>query len=382
MSATIISVGGATPKFVSFADFFDGETAARHRVEIEIRQVDDGEALMIKPPERADISWPLDKVRRRPDQAADDVLVLSLAGNDQARLYVTDDEARFVLGARCRKLSRRDPARKRGRLLAWALGAVISVAAIIFVLVPILANQLAELLPPAGEKALGDATFEQIRTALADNELVPLAQCSAPAGQRAIDSVVTRLTRGIDLPYQVSATVLDHSMVNAFALPGGRVVMFRGLIDAAESPDEVAAVMAHEIGHVVNRDPVRGALRSAGSIGVLGLLLGDFAGGTVVLFLINRLIDASYSQEAEASADSFAHQTLADSGIHPSALATMFERLLKKDGDADGIAAHFQAHPKLGDRIAAARAADLVLAANSPPVLDESEWQALQNICR
>lgn len=67
-------------------------------------------------------------------------------------------------------------------------------------------------------------------------------------------------------------------------MPGGLIILFRGLIDAAESSDEVAAVYAHELGHVVARDPTRIALRSAGSIGVLGLLLGDFAGGAVVLF--------------------------------------------------------------------------------------------------
>ena len=84
--------------------------------------------------------------------------------------------------------------------------------------------------------------------------------------------------------------------------PGGRLVFFRGLLEEAENPDEVAAVLAHEIGHVVYRDPTRDALRSAGSLGVLGLLFGDFAGGTVALFIANQLINASYSQAAEARA--------------------------------------------------------------------------------
>ncbi|MGR3289600.1 MAG: M48 family metallopeptidase, partial [Paracoccaceae bacterium] len=148
------------------------------------------------------------------------------------------------------------------------------------------------------------------------------------------------------------------------------------------SPDEIAGVLAHEVGHVVNRDPARGALRSAGSIGVLGLLFGDFAGGTVVLFLLNRLIDATYSQDAEALADTFAHQTLGNAGIAPSALANMFERLRQKGGDPDGILAHFMAHPQLGDRIAAARNADSLLTRAAVPSLDKDDWRALQNICR
>ena len=174
---------------------------------------------------------------------------------------------------------------------------------------------------------------------------------------------------------------LDHDLVNAFALPGGRVVLFRGLIDAAETPDEIAGVFAHEIGHVVNRDPARGALRSAGSIGVLGLLFGDFAGGTVVLFLLNRLIDATYSQEAEALADTFAHATLSGTNIAPSALAGMFERLREEGDEPSGILAHFMAHPQLGDRIAAARNADTLLTAAIRPSLDDSQWRDLQTIC-
>ena len=100
--------------------------------------------------------------------------------------------------------------------------------------------------------------------------------------------------------------------------------------------------------------------------------------GCVVL--VNRLIDATYSQEAEALADSFAHKTLLETGIPPSALADMFERFLANGGEPDGITEHFMAHPKLGDRIKAAKAADEKLAANRPS-LDADDWQALQNIC-
>ncbi len=159
-------------------------------------------------------------------------------------------------------------------------------------------------------------------------------------------------------------------------------MFFRGLIEAAEHPDEVAAVFAHEIGHVVNRDPARGALRSAGSIGVLGLVFGDFAGGAAVLFMVERLIDATYSQEAEASADSFAHGVLAKGGMSPDALASFFERLRAKYGDSEGIVAHFMAHPSLGNRITAARYAASRITGPKRPSLGEEDWQDLRGICR
>jgi predicted Zn-dependent protease len=93
------------------------------------------------------------------------------------------------------------------------------------------------------------------------------------------------------------------------------------------------------------------------------------------------LIDATYSQSAEASADEFAHETLGEAGILPSSLADIFERLRKKHGDAEGIVAHFQAHPTLGDRIAAARAADATVSADIRPSLSNRDWMALQSVC-
>jgi len=175
--------------------------------------------------------------------------------------------------------------------------------------------------------------------------------------------------------------VLDHPMVNAFALPGGYVVFFQGLIDEAETPEEIAAVFAHEIGHVVARDPTRIALRSAGSIGVLGLLFGDFAGGAVVLFLAEQIIRADYTQEAEAAADSFAHEALLAVDLPPSAVATLFDRLSRHYHEDDaGLLEHFNSHPAMGDRIAAARDAEPE-GALFRPILTDNEWAALQRIC-
>jgi predicted Zn-dependent protease len=237
------------------------------------------------------------------------------------------------------------------------------------------------VLPPAGEKALGDATLEQVRGALADSEFEGIRLCEAPAGVAALNRMRDRIVGDRDLPYDLTITVLDDDLVNAFALPGGHIVFFRGLIDAANDPDEVAAVFAHELGHVVARDPVRIALRSAGSIGVLGLLFGDFAGGAAVLFLTERLIQASYTREAEGAADTFAHGTLIDARVRPDALATFFETLVEEHGESAGIVRHFLSHPDLGDRIAAARAAAEGASVAYEPSLSPADWQALRAIC-
>ncbi len=378
---TTIHVSDAPDVARSFADFFDGRRAVARRADIKIAETPQGPELVIDAPDRDRVHWRLEYIRGVPDQAAQGELVLAHAADPLSRLVVRDPDMRRILTARCRNLKYRPPVRGKGRLALWAGAAVGSVALIIFVLVPVMANQLAEFLPPRGERALGETTFEQIRAALDETGMAPLEICEAEEGRLALERMASRLTQQVDLPYPVNLYVLNHDMVNAFALPGGLVILFRGLIDAAEDADEVAAVVAHEIGHVAARDPTRIALRSAGSIGVLGLLLGDFAGGSAVLFLTERLIQATYTQEAEAQADAFAHRTLSQAGIPPSALGRMFRRLRDRHGDATGIIEHFASHPALGDRIAQAEAADSALTGALRPALSDAEWRALRRIC-
>ncbi|MFZ7091727.1 M48 family metallopeptidase [Primorskyibacter sp. 2E233] len=347
----------------------DGETGSQQPITLRIDE--DRQALV-----GGSIDWPLDEVREVPDQAQRDLLLIRRANDPVQRLILPDRsfELRFP------KRLKAAPVTRRGPLLKWAAAAVASVVTIVFVLVPIMADQLAVFIPPEGERALGEVTLTQIRDAMDETGFAPIAFCEATKGRAALETLQARLEDVTDLPTGLSVYVLDHDMVNAFALPGGHIVFFRGLIEATGSPEEVAAVFAHEIGHVVSRDPTRHALRSAGSIGVLGLMFGDFAGGALVLFLTERLIDAQYSQGAEASADVYAHAAMLKAGLTPSALADMFERFRALGGDHDGIVAHFLSHPALGDRIAAARAATPsgFIAA---PLMDANEWRDLQNIC-
>lgn len=361
----------------TYGDYLDGVRARIQRVAVTVHP----DRVRIRLPNGRAVDWMAVELRAVPDQADTDGIVLSKAGDPLARLAIADETIARALRANAPQLSRRPPVENKGRIAAWGLGAVTSVALIIFVLVPIMANQLAVLLPPEGEKALGDATFDQIRTALGDGDLISVEPCEAPAGLAALDTMIARLDAEDDLPYPLQVTVLDHPLVNAFALPGGRVVLFRGLIEEASGPDEVAAVLAHEIGHVVNRDPTRDALRLAGSIGVLGLLFGDFAGGTVVLLLTNQLINAQYSQAAEVGADEYAHALLTEAGLPASALGTFFERIREEFGDAEGVYAHFSSHPQMTARIEAALAAEAERDVETTPSLTRREWRALGRVC-
>ncbi len=379
----IIHVGGTPETFDAFADFFDGQTAKKHRVRLNIEN-DGGPdmVLLITLPDDTVLRWPVGDIRLLRDQAANDGIVLRMFDNAMARLVIRDDPAtQRGLIARCPNLNKRAMVKGWLRIATWAFGAVASVAVIILVLIPIMADQLAELLPAKGEQAFGESTFEQIRSGLDETGLAPLRICDNTAGIIALNRLRFKLEEQADLPYPLTVHVLDYDMVNAFALPGGQIVFFRGLIDAAQTPEEIASVFAHEMGHVVHRDPTRIALRSVGSIGVLGLLFGDFAGGSVVLFLTGQMVEASYTKEAEALADDFAHATLAKAGISPIGLATFFERLSDGNEEPNGLMKHFMDHPAMIDRIAKAKQAALA-AGDFAPAMTAQEWTAFQQICK
>ncbi|MEP5170514.1 MAG: M48 family metallopeptidase [Shimia thalassica] len=352
------------------AVLFDGRTAHAKSVQLWVNQ--NAGVLEIRG-EGIDQNWPIADIRLIPDQAGQKGLVLGCEAAPLARLLSANRNLMNQFPA----LHKRRANISRWRLLRWAAGAVASVALIILVLVPLMANQLAGMIPAKGEHALGQATLEQIRTALDETGIAPLPFCENEEGLAALAKMEARLSPQED---PLTVRVLDHDMVNAFALPGGHIVFFRGLIEAAGTPEEVAAVFAHEMGHVVSRDPTRHALRSAGSIGVLGLLFGDFAGGALVLFLTEQLIEARYSQQAETDADAFAYDVLSQAGVPPSALGDMFDTFRTQFGDADGVQAHFLSHPKLSARIADARAATPE-GFEAQPILTDVEWSALQNIC-
>lgn len=376
---TVITVGAKAPRYEGEATFADGHAAQIRRATLTVD--DQTEEIVIQIWREPDRRWAFDQLRALRDQAGQRGLTLGLADNDPARLMVTDPTGAQLIRKFAPHLGRRIVTVRRRKLALLALAAVASVALMVTVLVPRLADNLAAFIPPEGEAALGDATLEQIRVALDNRGLgIGVRFCEQPDGRAALDVMTARLEGFAALETPLSVSVLDHPMINAFALPGGRVVLFRGLIDAAESSDEVAAVLAHEIGHVAARDPTRIALRSAGSIGVLGLLFGDFAGGALVLFLTERIIQADYTQEAEAAADAYATRLLGDSGIPPFALAEFFERLQERGGEIPAILEHFLAHPAMEDRIAAARNTTFD-SATAAPALSAEDWAALQEIC-
>ena len=142
---------------------------------------------------------------------------------------------------------------------------------------------------------------------------------------------------------------------NAFALPGGTVVLTDDLVRLSEDRDLVAGVMAHEIGHVVHRHSLHQLYRALGIYAVVGFLAGET--GPVLESLLlegNLLLQLAYSREHEFEADAFAVDLAMRAGFDPSGMIRFFEHLIH-EGLTDPLPSWGSTHPPHQDRIAAMR---------------------------
>jgi beta-barrel assembly-enhancing protease len=368
------------------ASFYDGETAVRREVVAEPSQ--DGLSLVIRRGDGAPaIVWRFDRLRAAPGQAEAGRLTLMLMAatddetpRDPARLVIADAAAIAWLRRTRPGLFRRDvrPGTAR-RVALWLAAAAAAVALMLFVILPRLADRLALWISPETEAEFGRAMLAQVESFLGAADLGAL-DCDGAEGVAALRRLEDRLSDST-IGYRVELRVMDHEMVNAFALPGGQVVILRGLLDAADGPDEVAGVLAHEIGHVAHRDPTRLMLRSAGSAGLLSLVFGDVTGGTFLALAGDHLLQASYTREAEAAADDYALTLLNDRGISSAPFADFFERIA---GQTDGVPELLSSHPLSAGRADRARAnAEDATAGRIAltPALTDADWAALKAIC-
>lgn len=371
------------PDGAAAATYFDGQSARRQevliipaadRLSLEIRLLEGGTVIL----------WPLDRLRALRDQSDKGRLTLTLMAEsgdenprDPARLVVSDPAAIDWLLRTRPGLLRHDVRPGTFRKVAlWCGGAIVAMGLMLFVILPALSDYLARHLPVETEVAFGRAVMKQLQWLVSDGETVDL-DCSDAEGLAALDRIRDRLVGGRDLGYDLALHVYDSDMVNAFAAPGGQIVIFRGLIDAAESADEVAGVLSHEIGHVVARDPTRLALRAAGSAGILSMLVGDVTGGTVVSLAGEQLLSSSYTREAEAGADLFAFGLLNDAGVSSAPMARFFDRIA---GEGWGMPEILASHPASGGRAVGARA-NAAAQTGTTPVLSDADWQALRSVC-
>ena len=353
------------------AIYFDGETARDNKVAVSLHTSGlhfSGEGIPVQ-------TWSLSGLTAIEPPHMGQPLRLSHASLPGTRLSIrNDDFTRQLLIAAPHLRGGFNPQRAL-HLFLWIGGGLSILAGLIYLTISFAPQKLAVLLPDAWSQRVGD----QMEASLVQGA----RSCQTSAGNKVMAAMLANLAEGNpDIP-PLRIRIYDIPIVNAFALPGGRIVLTRGLLKSAATSVEVAGVLAHEIGHVAHHHPEAQLVRIAGVQVLLSVATGT-SGGTNASSLAGLAAILKSSRDAEREADSYAVAILSAAAIDPIGLKHFFEKIMAEEGKPSGgtlsrLGTAFSTHPVTSERI------ELIqpLPAGTPvkPPISEDQWKDLKAIC-
>jgi len=353
------------------ANYSDGMSAASQRVSVRLGQ----RGIEIDLPGASEpLIWPYGALRTSTpiSSHAVDALV-SYSHQPGAALFVSEGAFVRGLATAAPHLTTRAIRWGHATPLIWATVAIVVIGAGLWLMELSPARAIAGLLPDRARDILG----QQVVQSMTSGRRI----CSDGKGKEALNRLSSRLSAAAANGAKFEVVVADWSLLNAFAAPGEKIVLTRGLIQKAESPDEVAGVLAHEMGHGIERHPETGMVRAIGLAAAVDLMLGG-SGGTLANIGV-VLAQLSYTREAERQADAQALRLLEGSKISAKGLADFFRRVQQLEGDKSGSKSPgrfdiLRSHPQTADRLRYVESGPTYAAT---PALTGSDWQALRAIC-
>jgi predicted Zn-dependent protease len=257
-----------------------------------------------------------------------------------------------------------------------AIGAVLF---LYFIAVPLIAMQAKHWVSPTMEAALGQQTADtiiQLLTHPSQPGKSDKAECQNPRGLAAMARLVSPLVSQVNLKNPPQIRVVNAPLINAVALPGGQVLVFRGMIDFASGPNEVAGVLAHEFGHIELGHPIVMMIDRGSKSFLIGLLFGDVLGGSAAAGIAQAALDAKYSRDMERAADVRGIELLVGAGLDAGPFGTFFLRLATKQQN-NAMMPFFESHPPSEERAKLIEMAPVT----GRVALDADDWKALKSIC-
>lgn len=353
------------------ARYSDGASAAVRTVAVV--PVLGGLSLRDLDQEREIARWPLDRILLLDDLDWGRVRF----GFANARLTIEDRDSGETLRAATPDIFAAAPPERRpsGMLLLVAFAAIGGLIGTYFAL-PAISGVLANLVPQGWYEKVGASAVDQMATVLGEGED---GFCHGEAGNAALQDLMARLAATVEKPTPVNLRVVHSGMINAFAAPGGHLVVMRGLIDFVETPSELVGVLAHEYAHARGSHPESGLVQAiAGSVLTQVVLGGSGDVANQIGFVGGYLLDLSHSRDVEAAADSMGLEMLSAAGLRTDGLALLFERL-DSMSEIDGIElpAMLSSHPPSEARAAASKVAP----GGRDPGLTNTQWEAVQAMC-
>jgi beta-barrel assembly-enhancing protease len=367
-------VRGKVPSMIeTLATYFDGQSARNRTVHVRQSETE----LTFSGPETVAIVWSIKGLHPIDAPTEGQPYRLSHDEKPGARLIIRDQAFIDGLVNRSKHLKGGYSGRDIGNIIGWTAGGLALCGALTYLAMWVLPDPIAHMLPQSWR----DRTGTEMETSLAGGA----KRCSTPEGEHALGAIVAALAESTPTLPPVSIHVYDMSMVNAFAVTGGKIVVTKGLLDKADKAEELTGVLAHEMGHVWHFHPEAQMVR-LGGMEVLGSIMTGTNGGNTTTNVAMLATVLRSSRAAEAEADQFANEALIKAKIDPQGLRTFFEKIMKieKEHSTDSavlgeIGSIFSTHPGTEERIKEIKLLPVGVAAK--PVLTDQEWQALKKIC-
>ena len=227
------------------------------------------------------------------------------------------------------------------RNLGLVLGGIVFGGWFVLWLLGALAAKLVDYVPTDVDESIGQENWEQLAP--------QSARCTNPGPLAYVEELAQPLVEASDSEFEFHFTVVDDEQINAFALPGGYVTVNMGLLEAAESGEEVAGVLAHEMTHVTHRHGMRAVLRRVGGVALVSLVFGGTSLETLA-YAGEVLSSQAHSRDQEREADAGGREILMEAGVDPTGMATFFDRLEAEGASLPGAAMLLSTHPNPGER--------------------------------
>lgn len=302
--------------------YFDGRSARRTRVSVHRK----GDALVIGG-DNVSLTFPLSELRVEP-RVGNTRRAIHLP--DGGQVSSDDHQALDALFPRRNLLETWIHALERR--WGFALGGILVTVLVAWYAIvhglPAIAERVARHVPASVEQNIGEQTLAVLDRTLFTPSLVDSAR------QTALRNRFTAFTGDIHDGHRYQLEFRGgHMGPNAFALPGGTIVMTDAMVKLAENDEQLLAVLAHEIGHVRGRHSVRMALQGVGVAALIAALAGDAVSvTTLAATLPTVLTQSSYSREFETEADTYAFQHLKAHQLSPRYFADIMRLLEKHSG--------------------------------------------------
>jgi Zn-dependent protease with chaperone function len=324
--------------------YLDGKTAGKQAAEIQLL----GEGLRIATKTGGVFLWPYQEIRQTQGFYRNEPVQLERGGKIPEILLIQDTEFLTSLHSFTPKAAKRfhNPAMRglRLRLTLYAAAGIITVGVFSYIWgIPLLAKAITPHIPIEWEKGMGDSAL----SILAPEE----SRCHNQELQKAVDEIVARLSAADPDTYSFKVFVVKSPVFNAVALPGGNIVVFGGLLEKTESPESLAAVLAHEMQHIKKRHVTKRIIEDSSTGLIISAISGDVTGSMLYGIKIARnLAMLSYSRQDEEEADKGGMKMLLAANLDPDAMISFFE-ILKEKNAKFKMPQYLSTHPDLDERI-------------------------------